>query len=278
MAEAPAGSNWGNDARTAAAQRWEHASAEMGRAVTEALVEAADPRPGMRALDVACGTGAPALQVARRVTPRGWVNAIDIASEPLAIAALRARERGLSNVRFERADAHQLPFAEGEFDLVTSRFGVMFFSDPGRALGEMGRVLRPGGRAAIAAWGPFEQPYFEATAKVVMRYTGLPLPPPAARMFQFGAPGSLSRALTSAGFRQAGEELRLVPWVWPDTPEELWAYFRAVTVPFRPLLEAIPAEQRAAVDGAVYAALERHRDGPRVNLTAEIVIATAIKS
>ncbi len=277
MGEKPVATSWGSDQRVAAAQRWERASAAMGRAVTEALVEAANPQPGMRVLDAACGTGAPALPVARRVGPRGWVVAIDIAAEPLRIAAERARERGLGNVRFERADVHQLPFADAEFDLVTSRFGVMFFSHLPQALGEMRRVLRPGGRVAIAAWGPFEQPYFQATAKVVMRHTGRSLPPSAAAMFQFGVPGSLAAALTAAAFGEARDQLRRVPWVWPDTVSELWAYFQAVTIPFRPLLEGLGPEQRAAVERDVCAALEKYRDGARVNLTADIAIATAIK-
>src|SRR5512142_1695072 len=129
MSEQSAGTNWGSERRIAAAARWERPSAELGRGVTDALVEIAAAQPGMHVLDVACGTGAPALQLARRVGPAGRVVAIDIAAEPLKVAAARASERGLTNVRFESADVHQLPFADADFDLVTSRFGVMFFAD-----------------------------------------------------------------------------------------------------------------------------------------------------
>ncbi len=278
MTEAPVGSNWGSDRRVAAATRWERPSAEMGRAVTDATVDIADPHPGMAALDIACGTGAPSLKIARAVGPSGRVLATDIAPEPLRVAEQRAQERGISNIRFERADVHQLPYHDGTFDLATCRFGVMFFSDLPRALSEMHRVLRTGGRVAIAAWGPFDQPYFEATAKVVMRHTGRPLPASAAAMFKFGQRGTISAALTAAGFANPHEELRTVPWVWPDTVGELWAYFQAVTIPFRPLLDSITRDQRTGVDRDVCAALGKYWDGQQVNLTADIVLATATKS
>jgi ubiquinone/menaquinone biosynthesis C-methylase UbiE len=277
MSEA-AGTNWGSERRIAAAARWERPSAELGRGVTDALVEIAAARPGLHVLDVACGTGAPALQLARRVGPGGRVVAIDIAAEPLKIAAARAGERGLSNVRFESADVHQLPFAESEFDLVTSRFGVMFFADLPRALREIHRVLRPGGRVAVAAWGPFEQPNFRTTAHIVMRHTGRPLPPAAAAMFSFAVPGTMSRAFREAGFADAKDDIHTVPWIWTETVEEFWAYFQAITVPFRPVVEAIRPEQRAAIDSDVRAAVAEYWDGKQVNMTAEIVLATATKS
>src|ERR1051325_3446535 len=129
-------SNWATHARMEASQRWERASAEMGKGVTDALVEYADPKPGERVLDIACGTGAPSLKVARRVGLSGSVIATDLSEEPLKIAEARAKERGLANIRFERADVHELPYGDGECDLITCRFGVMFFSDLLKALRE----------------------------------------------------------------------------------------------------------------------------------------------
>lgn len=249
----------------------------MGRGVTDALVEIAAPRRGERVLDVACGTGAPALHLARRVAPGGSVVGIDIAAEPLKVASERARQRGLTNTRFERADVHALPFEDNQFDLITCRFGVMFFSDLPRALREMRRVLRPGGRVAIAAWGSFDQPYFDVTANIVMRHTGAPLPSSAAAMFKFAAPGTMAAAFAEAGFSGASDEIRSVRWTWPDSIEQLWAYFQAVTVPFRPLFEGIRPEQRGNVERDIYRALDRYWDGRQVNLTAAIVLATAKK-
>ncbi len=246
----------------------------MGKCVTDALVEYANPQPGERVLDVACGTGAPSLKVARRVAPAGSVVATDISEEPLKIAAERAKERGLANIRFERADVHALPYADGEFDLITCRYGVMFFSELSQALGEMRRVLKPGGRVAFAAWGPFDQPYFQSTVQVVMRHTGATVPPGAAAMFKFGEPGKLARALSAAGFSAARDEIRTVPWVWPDTVAELWAYFQAVTVPFRPVMEKVTPQ----IEREILTQLQKYWDGEKVNLTAEIVLAGANKN
>ena len=249
----------------------------MGRGVTEALVEFADPRPGERVLDVACGTGAPSLQVARRVAPGGSVVATDISDEPLKIAVERARERGLANIRFEHADVHALPFAADEFDLATCRFGVMFFADLSRALRELLRVLRPGGRVAFASWGPFEQPYFQTTAQIVMQHTGAEIPARAAAMFKFGAPGTLAAALREAGFAEAYDELRTVPWTWPGSTQDLWEYFQAVTIPFQPLFKKVAPEQMPALEREVLAALEKLRAGEEIRLTAKVVLSRAVK-
>lgn len=273
----PAAANWASSTRIAAAGRWERPSAEMGRGATDALIDLAQPRPGMQVLDIASGSGAPALPIARLIAPSGHVTATDITPDPLAIAAERARERGLTNISFQRADVQGLPFDDSRFDLVTCRFGVMFFPDLPRAFGEMQRVLRPGGHVALLAWGPFEQPYFECTAAVVMRHTGAALPPSARAMFKFAAPGTLAAALRQAGFRDAHDEIRSVPWTWPDTVAELWEYFQAVTAPFRPLLERVRPEQRDSVTRDVYAASQPFWDGKRVNLMAQLVLAMAVR-
>ncbi len=265
--------NWADHARMQASQRWERPSAEMGKAVTDALVEYADPQPGERVLDVACGTGAPSLKVARRVGPTGSVVATDVSEEPLKIAAERANERALANIRFERADVHALPYAGAEFDLVTCRFGAMFFVDLPKALREIRRVLKPGGRIAFATWGSFDQPYFQATVQVMMRNTGMNIPAGAAAMFKFATRGTLAKAMTEAGFAGASDELRTVPWVWNESVPELWAYFQAVTVPFRPVLEKVTPE----IEREVLTTLDRYWDGEKVNLTADIVLAGATK-
>ncbi len=270
--------DWATHARMNAAKRWERPSAEMGRGATSAIVDFAQPRPGMRVLDVASGTGAPSLQLARRVLPSGHVMATDLSPEPLKIAAERAQERGLTDIEFKVADVHQLPFDDASFDLVTSRLGVMFFSDLPRALGEIRRVLKRGGRVAMLAWGPIEQPYFDCTGAIIMRHTGLTLPPSAQQIFRFGKQGALAAALQSAGFHDVEEELRTVPWPWTSSSEEksaiedLWQYFQAATVPFRPLLDQIRPDQLEAITRDVYAAFQRFWDGETVNLTADFVL------
>ena len=273
----PSAADWATHARMNASNRWERPSAEMGRGATEAIVALAQPRPGMRALDVASGTGAPALQIARAVGPDGRVVATDLSPVPLKIAAERARQRGLTNISFETADVHRLKYSDESFDLVTSRMGVMFFSDLPRALAEMRRVLKPGGRIALLAWGPMEQPYFQCTGDILMRHTGAALPDASKQLFKFGEPGTLTAALTAAGFRDVQEELRSVPWVWTATIADLWEYFQTATVPFRPVLAQIRPEQVEPITRDVHQAFAKYWDGEKVNMTADFVLASGVR-
>jgi ubiquinone/menaquinone biosynthesis C-methylase UbiE len=118
--------SWGSSYRLVAAEKWKAKSAAMGRAVTEALVEYSRPAAGMQVLDVASGTGEPAISLGERVGFGGHVSALDISSDLLEIARRRAQQRGLENVSFHQGDVHQLPFPDYSFDLATCRFGMMF--------------------------------------------------------------------------------------------------------------------------------------------------------
>src|SRR5580704_3790302 len=182
--------DWGSSYRLIAADKWKAKSAAMGRDVTEALVEYAQPRAGMKVLDLASGTGEPAISLASRVEPGGQVTALDLSTELLEIAAERARERKLTNLVIRQADAHELPFTDNSFDLVTSRFGVMFFET--KALQEARRVLKPDARACFIAWGPFEQPFWLSMMGVVHKHVGGPRTAPGQDPCRYGQPGSLS--------------------------------------------------------------------------------------
>ena len=286
MAEQP----WDSFARLSAGERFREQSAQMGAATTQALVEAAQIVAGLRVLDVACGSGEPAISIAELLRPStptegapgtpfrntGSVIGIDMAAAPLEMARERARARGLENVEFLQADVHALPFADASFDRVTSRMGVMFFADLPRALKEMRRVLKPGGRVALLGWGPMEQPYFDSTVGTLRRLRPeLEIPAEARAMFKFGEAGTLSRALREAGFSEVEEELRRPRWDWHGSPEELWEYFCGVTVPFRPLLEKVRGDVEAC--RAVLAALHGIFDGQYVRFEAQMVLAVAEK-
>ena len=109
----------------------------------------AELRPGDSALDVCCGTGDLTLELTRRVGPDGVVVGCDFSEPMLEQARRKAGERGASQVRFEWADALELPYDRGSFDAVTVGFGVRNLADLERGLAEMVRVLRPGGRVVI---------------------------------------------------------------------------------------------------------------------------------
>ena len=270
------GPDWGNRYRLAATERWKAKSAAMGQAVTEAIVEYARPAAGMQVLDLASGTGEPAISLAMRIGAQGHVTALDMSAQLLEVTAERAKARGLTNLTTLQADAHSLPFPDHHFDLATSRFGVMFFRE--QALHEVRRVLRVGARACFLAWGPFDQPYAMSMMGVVHRHVGGELmPADGPNPFRFGEPGSLGAMLRAAGFDRVEEETRTLPWPWLGTAEELWEREQAMSVAFRPLMERVPAEKWPRIHEEVHAALRRFWDGEKLALTATVVLASGTK-
>lgn len=250
----------------------------MGRNVTELIVDAVQAAPGMRILDVACGTGEPSISLAKLLAGTGEVIGVDIASEALKVAEDRVANHGLTNVQFRHADVHQLPFPDKTFDRISSRLGGMFFSDLPRAAQEMRRVLKPGGKIVLLAWGPMEQPYFATTAGTVLRVLpGATIPDSVKKVFAFGAAGVLAGALSNAGFKNAEERFLTAPWTWPGSPQEVWGYFQDVAVPFAPLFKSIPPDRRSEVDAAVLEAISQYYDGTEIKFTAVVNITSATK-
>jgi ubiquinone/menaquinone biosynthesis C-methylase UbiE len=274
----PANTDWNSFARATASQKWRRQSAAMGSDMTRAIIDAARVSPGMRVLDIACGTGEPSISLATLLQATGQVVGVDVSPAPLKIAEERAAQRGLTNAKFRQADAHELPFADNSFDRITSRLGVMFFASLPRALSEMRRVLKSQGTATLLAWGPMEQPYFQTTIGTVLRVlAGASLPETARRMFAFGQAGALAQALREAKFEQVEEKLVTVDWTWPGPPEEVWQYFQDVAVPFAPLLQSVPKERRTEIDDAVLGEMAKYYDGAAIKFTATVNLTTGVK-
>ena len=271
--------DWNSFSRANASQKWRKQSAAMGSGMTEAIVAAAKVAPGMHVLDIACGTGEPSITIARLLQGTGEVVGIDLSAGPLAIAGERARQHGLSNVRFQEADVHHLPFPDNSFDRITSRLGVMFFADLPRALREMHRVLKPGGRVTLLAWGKFDQPYFATTIGTVLKMLpDVELSSAGKNMNKFGTAGVLAGAMREANFVLVEENLNYVPWTWPGAAEEVWEYFQDVAVPFQPTLHAIPDQRKGEIDKAVLDAIKKYQVGDELRFTAHVNITSATKA
>ncbi|HEY9841010.1 MAG TPA: methyltransferase domain-containing protein [Candidatus Obscuribacterales bacterium] len=268
--------NWAND--VSAWQRFHPQYVSQTRAATELIVQAAQAGTGMQVLDLACGTGEPALTLAEAVGTEGHVTATDLVPEMLAAAEEYAHQRGLTNLSFRVADIESLPFADQSFDAVTCRFGIMFCPNVGKALAEIRRVLKPGGRAAFVAWGPMPvNPMFSCTIGVVSKHVSLP-PPPAGTPspFVFARPGSLSEGMSAAGFLEVQESSETLPWTFPGPSETCWEFMRAVG-PFERIFAALPPEQHEPVIEEVLNSLRQYEEEGQVKLTAVVVLATGTR-
>ncbi len=267
--------DWDDPETIAAWRKWSRSNSETLAGVTRALVAAAQPSPGQAVLDLASGSGQPALSLAAAVAPQGYVTATDMSAGMLSVVEENAQNAGLKNMRFRQAIAESLPFPDRVFDRVTCRFGAMFFADPVGAMRECRRVLLPGGRAAFAVWGHPQQPFFAITAGVLRKYVSIPEPEPdAPHIFRFAAPGTLSDVMKEAGFRPVHEEALRIDCERLGPPEDFWQEFREVAAPFRPLIAGLAPEKRAKLDAEVLAAMRKYQAGDRLRFHVEVNVAS----
>ena len=170
----------------------------MLAAFGDAAIAAAAPRPGEAVLDIGCGAGATSVALAERVGPGGSVLGVDISAQLIA----RAQEIG-GAPEFRLADAATEAFAPGSFDLLFSRFGVMFFDDPVAAFTHMHAALKPGGRLAFVCWRTTEENDWTTVPMNAIRDIVPPAPPTdpdAPGPVSFADPARVTRILDQAGY------------------------------------------------------------------------------
>jgi SAM-dependent methyltransferase len=188
-----------------AGARWAREQAgldAMLRAFGEAALEDAGAAPGERVIDVGCGCGDSSLLLADLVGSDGRVVGLDVSAPMLARA--RERSRGRPNLSFIEGDASSQPLAPGGFDLLYSRFGVMFFVDPAGAFAHLRGALRANGRLAFVCWQPLaKNPWATVPLEAAVSVLGRPEPEPAdgPGPFSFGDRAVVERILEQAGFR-----------------------------------------------------------------------------
>jgi ubiquinone/menaquinone biosynthesis C-methylase UbiE len=269
---------WTGEQTVAAWRKWSAQIATFTRGVTDALLETAELRPGMRVLDLASGVGDPALSLAALVGPSGSVTASDIGPDMFSLAQEIAKKQGVTNIEFRIANAESLPFPDASYDALTCRFGIMFFPDLAKSLRECLRVLKPGGRATFVAFGNREQPFAGTTVGVLSKYVQMPpLDPDAPNMFMFGQRDRLRLAMVSAGFSNVREEFRTVPGRWSGSLEQYWQQFTEVGAPFRALISQLTPQNKAAVAAEVVAALGKFWNGREMIMPLEIVVGSGTR-
>ncbi len=212
--------------------------AEHARAGVEEFVDRLRIAPGLRVLDVACGSGNASIPAARAGAS---VTGVDIATNLLEQARERAHAEGLP-ARFEEGDAEALPFDDESFDVIVSTFGAMFAPRPERVASELVRVCRPGGRIAMANWTPsgFSGKMFKANAAHVPPPPGM-LPP-----VLWGDEATVRERLR-AGIETLDLTRRPILFTFPFDAAAVVEFFRAYFGPTQRAFESLDAAGQAAL-------------------------------
>jgi len=241
-------------------------------------IERASVAAGDAVLDVGCGCGATALELARRTGDTGSVLGVDVSAPMLELARRRAAQAGARKVRFTLADAQTHQFACESIDVVFSRFGVMFFTDPVAAFANLRRALKPGGRLAFVCWQALPlNPWMALPLGVIAQYLTLPPhAPDAPGAFSLASRERVERILDEAGFAQVvvepvAEQLSVGGMLDLEQATE----FVLTLGPAAALLREAPTDVRTEVTSAVRAAIAPFHgpDGVRMESAAWIVRA-----
>jgi ubiquinone/menaquinone biosynthesis C-methylase UbiE len=225
--------------------------------VTRWMLETSLPRPRERVLELACGPGGPGLAAAALVEPGGEVVLSDVAAEMTAVAEARAEALGLGNVRCRILDLERIEEPDANYDVVLCRDGLQFALDPARAAREIRRVLRPGGRLALAVWGPRERnPWLGVVLDAAGAELRAPVPPPGVPgPFSLGDADELFDLLAKAELAQVSVSELRVP-LRARSFDEWFARTTSLAGPLAKRLASLPEDVAERLRARVRAAAE----------------------
>lgn len=221
------------------------------------LVDAIAPQPGQTVLELAAGPGITGFLAAELVQPGGRLITTDFAEPMLEIARQRATRQGISNVELRVVDAESIDLDTASVDAVLCRWGYMLMADPSAALQETRRVLRPGGRVALAAWDAAEtNPWATAIMPSLLKRGLVPRPEPDdPGMFAFAGEGKVEGLLADAGFVDVSVDAVTVEMAYDDVD-----HYLAVTTdcsrPFADAMAGLDPAVRAEIEAEIATALE----------------------
>jgi len=228
--------------------------------------------PGERVLEVACGTGLITFPAAQAVGPAGQLTATDISDSMVTRVRETATARGLNHVAAERMDAEELALPDGVFDAVLCGLGLMYLPDPGQALREMRRVLKPAGRVAVAVWGARQHCGWAEIFPIVDRRVQSEVCP---MFFQLGTGRALGLALEAAGFADITSERISSTLIYHSPEDACGAAFAGGPVALA--YSRFDEPTRAEAHGEYLTSIAPFRRGEGYAIPGEFVVARAVK-
>jgi SAM-dependent methyltransferase len=227
-------------------------------------------------LELACGAGGAGLQAAAVVAPNGEVVLSDVAAEMTAIASKRAQALRLTNVSTRVLDLERIDGPDSSYDVVLCREGLMLVPDPARSAREIRRVLRPGGRVALAVWGPRERnPWLSVMFDTISAQLGCPVPPTGIPgPFSLQDAGKLASLLTHAGLTDVEVSETAVPLL-ARSFEEWWTARCALAGPLTKILASLPEDAAQAIRDRAHEATRPYETPDGLEFPGVALIASA---
>ncbi len=243
-------------------EKWDQWVINWLAPVGKKLLDDVELKSNYKVLDVSTGTGEPGLTAATKVS---LVVATDVAEDMVKIARKNADARGLNNFEVRVVDAESLPFADGEFDAVVCRLGVMYFANPAVGVREMSRVLKLGRKLALAAWSdPSKNPWATIAGGVINKLLNLPAPPAdAPGVFRCSQPNKLVELLQQANLHDT-RQTEVSGEVVFDSSEHYWEFINDVVAPVATALGNINEPMREQARQAVMEATQPYQQDGKV--------------
>lgn len=242
------------------------------RPAQERLLDAAGLKAGEKVLDISCGTGLVTVPIAEEVQPGGEVMGIDLSEGMIEKAASVCEERGLENVSFEHMDAEELDIPDSTFEAAVNSLGLMYYPEPERAVGEMYRVLKEGGRASALVWGRRGACGWADIFPIVDKRVKTDVCP---LFFQLGTGRNLADAFEKAGFEEVEVDRFSMNLLFRSDEEALVGAFLggAVAMAYRKFEESVKEEaHREYLDS-----IKEYRNEDGYEIPGEFVIVTGRK-
>ncbi|WP_020108752.1 class I SAM-dependent methyltransferase [Nocardia sp. 348MFTsu5.1] len=249
---------------------------ERGSIVAELMLDGLALSPGDRVLELACGTGAAGIAAARRVGPDGMVTMSDVAPDMVEVAVNRTKQLGVTNVATAVLDIEQIEMPDGTFDAVLCREGLMFAVDPGRALTEIHRVLKPGGRMAVSVWAARDRnPWLGLMLDAVATELGFEVPPPGVPgPFSLADKSALTGLVDGAGFLDVTLTDVDNPYVAEDF-EQWWGHITAISGPVVAIVKNLAPEVRESLRGRLRESVVQYQNADGIELPGVELLVVA---